>query len=177
MGKHIIHPRSEKRERESRHCPHKSRHPSRAGRISSVGVDDIRLDAVVQTDDEADGEDASAEIGDGPVQLVGGGEAVDEEAGRDEEAEGEEEGEAVFGEGCVGVLVVKGRLVCSHAREGLARDGEVPVVMMDVGCGQEALVVAVLVCVMKSPDVFPCCCGEQRSRRVDLVGFAPGIDL
>ena len=67
---HIIHPRREKREPEPRHGPDERRRPSGAGRVRRVRINHISLGAI-EAGDEADGEDASAEIGDGPVQLVG----------------------------------------------------------------------------------------------------------
>jgi hypothetical protein len=51
-------------------------------------------------------------------------------------------------------------------------------VIMGVGCGQEArLVVVVFVCVMESTDFAIRCCGDERSRWVNLVDLAPGVDL
>jgi len=89
------------------------------------------------------------------VDLSLGGPAVDEETDGNEEAEGEDEGEAVFGEAFGGVVV--GGLVCSFAREWLAGDDEVSMTL-GVGGGEETSVVFVSVCVMKAADGFPCCC-------------------
>jgi hypothetical protein len=87
------------------------------------------------------------------VELLGGGEAVDEEAGRDEEAEGEDEGEAVFGE-AFGWVVVVGVLVWFCMWEWFARNDEGPMTL-GVVRGQETSLVIVFVRVMKSANPFP----------------------
>ena len=49
--------------------PSKWGNPWKAEVVDGV-VDNIRLDALVETDDKADGEDAGAEVGDYPVYLT-----------------------------------------------------------------------------------------------------------
>lgn len=80
-AQHLVHSRRKQRKTESGHSSNESCSARGRGGVGGVGIYDVTL-RTVEADDEADGENAGADVGDDPVDFVFGCPAVEEEAWR-----------------------------------------------------------------------------------------------
>lgn len=80
-AQHLVHSGRKQRKTESGHRSNESCSARGRGGVGGVGIYDVTL-RTVEADDEADGENAGADVGDDPVDFVFGCPAVEEEAWR-----------------------------------------------------------------------------------------------
>lgn len=80
-AQHLVHSGRKQRKTESGHSSHKSCSARGRGGVGGVGIYDVTL-RTVEADDQADGENAGADVGHYPVDFVFGCPAVEEEAWR-----------------------------------------------------------------------------------------------
>lgn len=80
-AQHLVHSRRKQRKTESGHSSNESCSARGRGGVGGVGIYDVTL-RTVEADDQADGENAGADVGHDPVDFVFGCPAVEEEAWR-----------------------------------------------------------------------------------------------